>query len=91
MAVSFTTFPLVPAENNIFYHTGNPDLSAFTCDVSTVTPADVTCTIADETYSNIKGGSGGRHEPTGCASKNIHFSMLGGLLWFDGSHRELEC
>lgn len=58
MTVTFTTFPIVPAENNVFYHTGNPDLSAFTCDVSTATAtptADVDCVIADVTNTNIKG------------------------------------
>lgn len=66
MTVTFTTFPIVPAENNVFYHTGNPDLSAFTCDVSTATAtptASVECVIADVTTTNIKGKLGpGEHE-----------------------------
>lgn len=56
MTLTFTTFPIVPAENNIFFHTGNPDISAFTCDVSAVTPTDlVDCEITDVTNDNIKG------------------------------------
>lgn len=56
MNVSFSTFPLVPAENNVFSHTGNPDLSAFTCDVSAAYPADlVDCNITDRTNTNVKG------------------------------------
>ena len=56
MNVSFASFPVVPVENNIFYHTGNPDLSAFTCDVSAVFPSGlVDCNITDVKNSNIKG------------------------------------
>lgn len=56
MNVSFVSFPLVPAENNLFYHSGNPDLSAFTCDVSAVYPSGlVNCNITDITTTNVKG------------------------------------
>lgn len=56
MSVSFVSFPAVPVENNIFYHTGNPDLSAFTCDVSAIYPAGfVDCIVTDIENSNIKG------------------------------------
>lgn len=49
----------MPAENNIFYHTGNPDLSAFTCDVSGAYPAGlVDCNITDVKNTNIKGERG---------------------------------
>lgn len=59
MNVSFTSFPLMPAENNIFYHTGNPDLSAFTCDVSGAYPTGlVDCIITDVKNTNIKGERG---------------------------------
>lgn len=56
MNVSFEGFPIIPAENNIFHHTGNPDLSAFTCDVSAVSPAGlVDCNITDTINTNVKG------------------------------------
>lgn len=56
MNVSFASFPVMPAENNIFYHTGNPDLSSFTCDVSAAYPAGlVDCNITDIKSTNIKG------------------------------------
>lgn len=59
MNVSFVSFPLVSAENNVFHHTGNPDLSAFTCDVSEAFPANVVdCNITDVTTTNIKGEMG---------------------------------
>ncbi|CAN0170479.1 unnamed protein product [Ascophyllum nodosum] len=55
MNISLVSFPLMPAENNIFYHTGNPDLSAFTCDVSEAYPAGlVDCNITDVQSTNIK-------------------------------------
>ncbi|CAM9202400.1 unnamed protein product, partial [Ectocarpus fasciculatus] len=55
MNLTFSSFPIVPAENNVFYHTGNPDLSAFTCDVSAVYPANlVDCNITDIRNTNIK-------------------------------------
>lgn len=56
MNVSFVSFPMVPAENNLFHHTGNPDLSAFTCDVSAVDPSgSVDCNITDLVNTNVKG------------------------------------
>lgn len=56
MNVSFVSFPMVPAENNLFHHTGNPDLSAFTCDVSAVDPSGaVDCNITDVVNTNVKG------------------------------------
>lgn len=56
MNVSFASFPVIPVENNVFYHTGNPDLSAFTCDVSAAFPSGlVDCNITDVQNSNIKG------------------------------------
>lgn len=56
MNVSFASFPVMPAENNIFYHTGNPDLSTFTCDISAVNPAGlVECNITDIANSNVRG------------------------------------
>ncbi|CAM9178437.1 unnamed protein product, partial [Sphacelaria rigidula] len=55
MNVSFVSFPMVPAENNLFHHTGNPDLSAFTCDVSAVDPSgSVDCNITDLVNTNVK-------------------------------------
>lgn len=56
MNVSFVSFPLMPAENNMFHHSGNPDLSVFTCDVSAVeSEGAVECNITDIVNSNVKG------------------------------------
>lgn len=56
MNVTFQRFPLMPAENNIFHHTGNPDLSTFTCDVSALEPEGfVECNITDIVNTNIRG------------------------------------
>ena len=34
--IRFLAWPAIPMQNNIFYHDGNPPLSAFTCDASHV-------------------------------------------------------
>jgi hypothetical protein len=47
-------WPLVPAENNLYAHNGNPPLSDFMCDVSLATTA-VRCNFTDVIASNIKG------------------------------------
>lgn len=56
MNISFVSFPLIPAENNMFHHSGNPDLSVFTCDVSAVeSEGALECNITDIVNSNVKG------------------------------------
>ncbi|CAN0117039.1 unnamed protein product, partial [Discosporangium mesarthrocarpum] len=56
MNISFSSFPTYPHENNMFYHFGNPDLSAFTCDITSVVPAvgSVECNITDIKAENVK-------------------------------------
>ena len=54
--MTFKAWPRQPMENNLHHHSGNPPLSAFTCDVTSVTPKEVgrpgaglstTCAIQD--------------------------------------------
>ncbi|RLN63540.1 hypothetical protein BBJ29_009826, partial [Phytophthora kernoviae] len=41
-------------ENNLLYHTGNPALSSFTCDISLITSANSpTCAITDVVATNV--------------------------------------
>jgi hypothetical protein len=53
--ITFTSFPMIPRQNNFFYHDGNPPLGSFTCDISSMTGGVTpTCTIADSVASNLK-------------------------------------
>ncbi|GMI35358.1 hypothetical protein TeGR_g3805, partial [Tetraparma gracilis] len=55
--VTFDKFPEYPAENNFFRHTGNPALTAFTCDTSgvTVTGGALTaCHVKDLVSTDVK-------------------------------------
>ena len=55
--VTFDKFPIHPMENNFFSHTGNPPLSAFTCDISEVVVnggSSKNCVIKDLVNTDIK-------------------------------------
>ena len=50
--IQFTSFPIFPYENNVYFHNGNPPLSSFSCDTSMVSQNAahaVTCSVADVT------------------------------------------
>ncbi|GMF30434.1 unnamed protein product [Phytophthora lilii] len=54
--VTFTEWVHLGGENNLLYHTGNPPLSSFTCDISQMTgPSSRTCAITDIVTSNVIG------------------------------------
>jgi hypothetical protein len=49
-------FPVVPAENNVYSHEGDPGLYSFSCDTSSVVTAGVaTCTVLDSAATNYPG------------------------------------
>jgi hypothetical protein len=43
--ITFTSWPEYPLENNLHSHSGNPALSSFTCDISSVTGTAPACAI----------------------------------------------
>jgi hypothetical protein len=49
--IVFRKFPVLPYENNIFSHDGNPALSSFSCNTDQIVNAgrwdDITCTIGE--------------------------------------------
>ncbi|KAF0688123.1 hypothetical protein As57867_020163, partial [Aphanomyces stellatus] len=52
--IVFKQWTIVGAENNVFFHSGNPSLSLFTCNVVGVTSANSpTCTFADVVTTNL--------------------------------------
>lgn len=50
--VQFISFPVIPYENNLYSHTGNPPVDAFVCDASLITPSSAQCQITDITPAN---------------------------------------
>ncbi len=55
MLVQLMEFPTNPQENNMLYHTGNPPISAFSCDTYNVQSAGtMTCEIEDVTNDAAK-------------------------------------
>ena len=52
--ITFLSWPLYPAENNVYFHSGNPSAEEFSCD-TTFSSLDVACDITDITNTNIKG------------------------------------
>lgn len=56
-SITFTAFPALPSQNNVFSHDGNPDLSSFTCDTSSVTASvgTPTCLFEDDVNTSIIG------------------------------------
>ena len=61
----FYSWPVTPAENNLFSHDGNPSKYDFYCDVSAVEFGRPMCTFDDVTSSNIRG------EPSLCLCHRI--------------------
>jgi hypothetical protein len=54
--ITFYSWPLIPHQNNLHEHDGNPPLSAFSCDVSQVEGAVGTeCLLSDVTSKNVRG------------------------------------
>jgi hypothetical protein len=51
--VQFLSFPLMPYEDNLYFHTGNPSMELMACDKSAVTDRRVTCNLVDMTPSNV--------------------------------------
>jgi hypothetical protein len=45
--VQFVAFSVLPYENNIYYHGGNPSLDSFSCSTSSASDGFGTCTITD--------------------------------------------
>ena len=57
--IQLLKFPVVPYENNLFYHNGTPPLSSFNCDTSLITSGtSVTCTLADVNATQTPGTVG---------------------------------
>lgn len=52
--ITFVAWPRLPKENNLHFHTGNPDITEFLCDV-TRTDSTVTCAFTDVVSSNLRG------------------------------------
>ncbi len=56
LQVEFIEFAPAPYQNNIYYHEGNPLLSAFKCDTSGITTTGhVTCAITDVSFGSLPG------------------------------------
>lgn len=56
LQVEFIEFQPIPYQNNIYYHEGNPLISAFKCDTSNiVTTGHVTCDITDVAFGSLPG------------------------------------
>lgn len=56
--VQFMSWSLEPFENNLFNHSGNPPLSAFSCspaESALVNDAEPSCSVVDVPASNIPG------------------------------------
>ena len=54
--VTINSWPLSPAENNLYSHNGNPVITEFLCDMSFSAPVGgVTCTYTDIVASNVQG------------------------------------
>ncbi|KAE9244655.1 hypothetical protein PF002_g7654 [Phytophthora fragariae] len=52
--VAFTEWVHLGGENNLLYHTGNPPLSSFTCDLSQVTSLNSpSCVVTDVAATNV--------------------------------------
>lgn len=48
-------WPVSPQQNNIWTHSGNPDISNFGCDTSLVESASITCKFSDVYNTNVRG------------------------------------
>lgn len=56
MQIEFIEFAPTPYQNNIYYHEGNPLLSAFKCDTSEITTTgSVSCLITDVSFNSLPG------------------------------------
>jgi hypothetical protein len=63
MSITFNSWPVFPMENNIWSHTGNPDLAAFTCDIwnlATTGGAPIRCDITDVNATDTPGETASR-------------------------------
>jgi hypothetical protein len=58
--VTINQWSLIPYENNLFFHDGNPDIDEFKCDVDLLDQSVITkpyCEITDVVNSNLPGHS----------------------------------
>lgn len=56
LLVELAEFPMLPYQNNVYAHDGNPPLSSFQCDTSEVVSRDsVECTIMDVAVNALPG------------------------------------
>lgn len=56
LLVELAEFPMLPYQNNVYAHDGNPPLSSFQCDTSEVVSTDsVLCTITDVAVNALPG------------------------------------
>ena len=54
--IVFQAWPVLPTDNNLFTHEGNPKSSEFSCDISNAEPSDVYCTFSDtDSNADLKG------------------------------------
>jgi hypothetical protein len=53
--ITFISWPLLPKEDNFHFHTGNPSINEFLCDVAK-TDSGVTCAYTDVVTTNLRGG-----------------------------------
>lgn len=52
--ITILEWPVYPAENNIYYHNGNPGDSEFLCD-TTFTAGDIECRVASSYVDDVQG------------------------------------
>lgn len=56
LLVELAEFPVLPYQNNVYAHNGNPPLSSFQCDASeVVSSGSVVCTIKDVAVNALPG------------------------------------
>lgn len=54
ITITFVAWPILPQENNLYTHNGNPSLTDFTCDTSLMS-SSVSCTFTNNQISNLQG------------------------------------
>jgi hypothetical protein len=52
--ITINSWPQLPKENNLHFHTGNPAITDFLCDMSK-TDSTATCTFSDLVTTNLRG------------------------------------
>lgn len=83
MQIEFIEFAPIPYQNNVYYHEGNPPLSAFKCDTAEiVTTGGISCIITDVTFNSLPGILFYWFSFHCCSSRIFHFSCASGAQLF---------